>query len=71
MSVALITESNLTSIANAIRTKRNVSDTYYPEEMAGAINEIKTLNATVSGTKLILTGSAANVSGTTLSIQNN
>ena len=55
MSVALITESNLTNIANAIRSKRHISDTFYPSEMAEAILAIHTadlenLTATSNGT---------------------
>lgn len=37
---ALITESNLTDIANAIRTKSGTLTTYLPSEMAAAINAI-------------------------------
>ena len=71
MAYVLLTESHLTNIANAIRTKRNVSDTYYPEEMAGAINGIATLTASVSGETLVLTGSAVSVSNGTATVVNN
>lgn len=40
MSQVLITESNLTNIANAIRSKNGSSDTYTPAEMATAISNI-------------------------------
>ena len=40
MSKAFIDDTNLTNIANAIRTKLGVSDTYLPSEMAGAIQNI-------------------------------
>ena len=40
MSRAMITESNLTSIANAIRAKLGVETTYTPAQMAAAIGTI-------------------------------
>jgi len=42
MSRALITESYLTGIANAIRAKLGVQDTYTPPQMAAAIESIPT-----------------------------
>jgi len=41
MGTALITETHLTSIANAIRGKNGSSTTYTPEEMAPAITAIQ------------------------------
>lgn len=40
MSKVLITESNLTNIADAIRSKNGSSETYTPAEMASAISNI-------------------------------
>lgn len=40
MSKAFIDDTNLTNIANSIRSKLGVSDTYLPSEMAGAIQSI-------------------------------
>ena len=40
MSKILVTQSYLTDIADAIRGKKNSNDTYYPEQMAGAITSI-------------------------------
>ena len=40
MSRAMITESNLTAIANAIRAKLGVETTYTPAQMATAIGTI-------------------------------
>ena len=40
MAKAFIDDTNLTNIANAIRTKLGVVDTYLPSEMAGAIGQI-------------------------------
>lgn len=37
MSKVLVSSSNLTNIANAIREKNGSTDTYKPREMAGAI----------------------------------
>jgi len=42
MSKAIITESNLTNIANAIRAKNGASNTYTPSQMATAIQNIVT-----------------------------
>lgn len=53
MSRALITESYLTGIANAIRTKLGVQDTYTPPQMASAIESIPTGGITPTGTKQI------------------
>ena len=41
MSRALITESHLTNIANAIRAKKGSDDTYTPPQMAAAIGSIE------------------------------
>ena len=53
MSKAIITESYLTGIANAIRTKLGVQDTYTPPQMAAAIEIIPTGGITPTGTKQI------------------
>lgn len=50
MSRALITEAYLTDIANAIRTKLGVQDTYTPPQMAAAIESIPTGGITPTGT---------------------
>lgn len=50
MSKALITEAYLTDIANAIRTKLGVQDTYTPPQMAAAIESIPTGGITPTGT---------------------
>lgn len=68
---ALITEAYLTNTANAIREKLGVNTTYLPSEMGAAIRSIKTLDATVSGTTLIFSGTAASVSATTLIVEEN
>ena len=47
MSQVLVSESNLTGIANAIRAKNGSSDTYTPAEMATAIGNIPTGSATL------------------------
>lgn len=53
MSRALITESYLTGVANAIRAKLGVQDTYTPPQMAAAIESIPTGGITPTGTKQI------------------
>ena len=53
MSKAIITESYLTGIANAIRAKLGVQDTYTPPQMAAAIESIPTGGITPTGTKQI------------------
>lgn len=53
MSRALINESSLTAIANAIRGKNGSSDTYTPGQMAAAIDAIPTGGITPTGTKNI------------------
>lgn len=66
MSRALITESYLTGIANAIRAKLGVQDTYTPPQMAAAIDAIPTgsdvtveaLSVTQNGTYTAPTGKA-------------
>lgn len=60
MSVALITEEYLTDIANAIRAKLDVQDTYTPPQMAAAIESIPT-GITPTGTKLITTNGIQDV----------
>ena len=52
MSRAMITETHLTAIANAIRGKNGSSDTYTPPQMAAAIQAIPT-GITPTGTKNI------------------
>lgn len=42
MSIVTIEDTNLTNIANAIRSKNGTSDTYKPSEMASAIELIET-----------------------------
>ena len=76
MSRAMITESYLTDIADAIRAKNGSSDTYTPPQMAAAIEAIPTggdvdveaLSVTQNGTYTAPTGKAyspvtVNVSG--------
>ncbi len=50
MSRALITESLLSNIANAIRSKNGSSDTYTPSQMASAIRDIPAGSITPTGT---------------------
>lgn len=47
MSKVLVTESYLTAIGDAIRSKNSSTDRYKPSEMAGAINDITTQDNTV------------------------
>lgn len=47
MSKVLVTESYLTDISNAIRSKNGGSTKYKPSEMAGAINDITAQDNTV------------------------
>ena len=47
MSKVLVTESYLTDIGNAIRSKNGSTSQYKPSEMAGAINDITTQDNTV------------------------
>ena len=49
MSKVLVEESNLSSIASAIRSKVGGSTPYKPSEMAAAINEIDTGGITPTG----------------------
>ena len=42
MGIVTIDDTNLTNIANAIRSKNGASDTYKPNEMASAIESIET-----------------------------
>lgn len=60
MSIAIIDESLLTNIADAIRTKTGSSDTYTPAEMAEAIADIST-GGTPTGTKQITINAAGTV----------
>ena len=46
MSKVLVTESYLTAIGNAIRSKNNSTDKYKPSAMAAAIKNIKTQDNT-------------------------
>ena len=50
MAKVLITEQYLTNIANAIRTKAETADTFFPSEMASAIMGIDTSSITPTGT---------------------
>lgn len=72
MSQVVITESNLTNIANAIRGKNGSSDQYTPAQMATAIQNIPTgitptgtVNITQNGTVDVTQYASAvvNVSG--------
>ena len=47
MSKVLVTESYLTAIGDAIRSKNSSTTKYKPSEMAGAINDITTQDNTV------------------------
>lgn len=69
--IPIIDEDSLRDIGPAIRSKLNTDRTYLPSEMGAAIRSIKTMDASVSGTTLILTGTAANMSGTTLNLEEN
>ena len=59
MAKVLITDSYLTAIASAIRTKKGTSVTYEPSEMASAINSIVTYPEP-TGTKSI-TSNGSNI----------
>ncbi len=48
MAQGLVTDTNLTAIADAIRAGLGGSDTYTPAEMAGAILEINDMKANQS-----------------------
>jgi len=61
MSKALITESALTAIANAIRDKLDSADTYKPSEMAAAIESIDSGYPEPTGTVAITQNGTANV----------
>lgn len=61
MSRALINESSLTAIANAIRGKNGSSNTYTPGQMAAAIDAIPTGGITPIGTVVITENGIHNV----------
>lgn len=44
MAKVFIDDTNLTAIANAIRAKNSSTDTYFPSEMAQAIEDIEILD---------------------------
>lgn len=48
MSKVLVSEENLTNIANAIREKNGETTTYKPNEMAGAIQNISSGSLTIT-----------------------
>lgn len=71
MAKVLVSESNLTNIANAIRTKNGSSNTYTPAQMATAISNIPTgggitptgsINITTNGTHDVTNYASAIVS---------
>ena len=53
MAQYLISDTYMTGIADAIRTKLNTTDTYTPGEMSGAINSIPVASAPLLQTKTI------------------
>ena len=74
MSKVLVTESNLESIATAIRTKKGVQTTYKPSQMAAAIESIETpnlepLTANANGTYTPSSGKNG-FSGATVNVPN-
>ena len=56
MANVIINDTNLTNIANAIREKNGLTDTYKPSEMAGAILAIETGGGSVEVEPIVLTG---------------
>ena len=70
MANVLVNEDSLSDIADAIRSKLGVSDTYKPSEMADAIGDISgggitptgTINITTNGTTDVTQYASANVS---------
>lgn len=61
MAKVLITEQYLTDIADAIRTKAETTDTFFPSEMASAIMGIDTTGFTPTGTIPITSNGTYNV----------
>ena len=61
MAKVAITEQYLTDIADAIRAKKGISDTYYPSEMAAAISTIGGGGITPTGTISISENGTYNV----------
>ena len=69
MAIVTVNESTLTDIANAIRSKNGLSDTYKPSQMADAIEAISgggitptgTINITENGTHNVTNYASANV----------
>ena len=60
MSKVFVTESNLRNIANSIRRKRQINDTFLPSEMADAIMQID------GGDTIEVQGDTARFDGETL-----
>ena len=62
MSKVLVSEENLTSIADAIREKNGTENTYTPSEMATAISEIsgggESIDVQINGTSIVENGVA-------------
>jgi hypothetical protein len=69
MSKGLVEQSSLSAIAAAIRQKNGSATTYKPGEMAAAIQAIKTVSVSVSGTVLSISGNGVSVLNNTLNIE--